>query len=97
MPSIESAVIRVVVNVSDQLSDRITGLAELPQASATTAATDVLLADLARPDAEALESYLDSSDFATVVAQKRIGNVRASPPGTNCAKDSASRVCPTTC
>lgn len=75
MPSIESAVIRVVVNVSDQLSPRLAGEVELHRPAATTAATEALFVDLPRPDVEALEAYLDSPDFATVVVQKRIGNM----------------------
>lgn len=75
MPSIESMVIRVVVDVSNQLSHRLAAKTELPQVAATTAATNALLTDLARPDIEALETYLDSPDFTMVVAQKRIGNL----------------------
>ncbi|NKE58031.1 NACHT domain-containing protein [Lentzea sp. PSKA42] len=75
MPSIESAVIRVVVDVSDQLSPRLADKVELRQASATSAATEALFKDLHRADVEALEAYLDSPDFATVVVQKRIGNM----------------------
>ncbi|MFD4643295.1 NACHT domain-containing protein [Lentzea sp. NPDC058436] len=73
MASIESAVIRVVVEVSDQLSSRLTE--QLPRPAATSAATTDLFTDLSRPDVEALGAYLDSPDFATVVAQKRIGNM----------------------
>ncbi|MFD4670141.1 NACHT domain-containing protein [Lentzea sp. NPDC058450] len=75
MPSIESAVIRVVVDVSDQISSRLADTLKLPSPSATSAATEALFADLDRPDTEALERYLDSPDFATVVAQKRVGNM----------------------
>ncbi|WP_330270169.1 NACHT domain-containing protein [Lentzea sp. NBC_00516] len=75
MPSIESMVVRVVVDVSDQLSARLAGKEELPPAAATNAATTDLFADLGRSDVEALESYLGSPDFATVVVQKRVGNM----------------------
>jgi hypothetical protein len=73
MASIESAVIRVVVDVSDQLSARLTE--QLPQPAPTSAATTDLFTDLGRPDVEALHAYLDSPGFATVVVQKRIGNM----------------------
>ncbi|USX48409.1 NACHT domain-containing NTPase [Lentzea sp. HUAS12] len=73
MAGIESMVIRVVVDVSDKLSDRLTE--ELPRPAVTSAATADLFTDLVRSDAEALQAYLDSPDFATVVAQKRIGNM----------------------
>ncbi|SES12762.1 NACHT domain-containing protein [Lentzea albida] len=73
MASIESTVIRVVVDVSDKLSDRLTE--KLPRPAVTSAATAGLFTDLVRSDAEALQAYLDSPDFATVVAQKRIGNM----------------------
>ncbi|HEX7301568.1 NACHT domain-containing protein [Lentzea sp.] len=73
MASIESAVIRVVVGVSDQLSSRLTDAVELPRVS--NAATEGLLSDLGRADVEALDGYLSSPDFAAVVAQKRIGNL----------------------
>ncbi|GLY53629.1 NACHT domain-containing protein [Lentzea sp. NBRC 102530] len=75
MPDIESAVIRVVVGVSDQLSSRLADSLKLPSPSARSAATEALFADLPRPDVEALERYLASPDFATVVAQKRVGNM----------------------
>ncbi|WP_394621923.1 NACHT domain-containing protein [Lentzea sp. JNUCC 0626] len=75
LPSIESAVIRVVVDVSDQLSSRLADSLKLPSPSATSAATEALFADLDRRDVEALEQYLGSPDFATVVAQKRVGNM----------------------
>ncbi|MET9231239.1 NACHT domain-containing protein [Lentzea sp. NPDC003310] len=73
MPGIESTVARVVVDVSDQLSARLTG--ELPQPAASTAATADLFTDLGRADLEALDQYLNSLGFAAVVAQKRIGNM----------------------
>lgn len=75
MPSIESTVIRVVVDVSDQLSSRLAGKEELPDAAATSAATADLFTDLDRSDIEALGAYLDSPGFATVVTQKRVGNM----------------------
>ncbi|MEV6241301.1 NACHT domain-containing protein [Lentzea sp. NPDC051838] len=80
MASIESAVIRVVATVSEQLAPRMTSQAEIRQAG--TAATEALLRELRRRDAEALEHYLDSPDFATVVAQHRVGNT-----GGKAAKD----------
>jgi hypothetical protein len=73
LPSIESAVIRVVAEVSGQLAPRLTDEVEIRQAG--TAATEALLRDLRRADAEALEVYLNSPDFATVVAQHRVGNI----------------------
>ncbi|MFD9704396.1 NACHT domain-containing protein [Lentzea sp. NPDC059081] len=73
MAGIESAVVRVVVGVSDQLSARLNDTVELPRVS--NAATEGLLSDLRRQDVEALETYLDSPDFATVVAQKRAGDL----------------------
>ncbi|MEU3647099.1 NACHT domain-containing protein [Lentzea sp. NPDC034063] len=73
MPSIESAVIRVVVGVSDQLSTRLSTELTLP--SAATAATADLFDDLGRSDADVLAAYLESPDFATVVVQNRVGNM----------------------
>lgn len=73
MPEIESAVIRVVAEVSERLAPRLADGWE-PRALAPTAATESLLHDLRRPGLAALETYLDSPDFATVVAQQRIGN-----------------------
>ncbi|MCG8926789.1 NACHT domain-containing NTPase [Lentzea sp. CC55] len=73
MAGIESAVIRVVVGVSDQLSARLTETVDVRQPS--SAATEGLLADLGRSDVEALDAYLGSPDFAAVVAQKRIGDL----------------------
>ncbi|MGW6446835.1 NACHT domain-containing protein [Lentzea sp. NPDC055074] len=75
MASIESTVIRVVVDVSDQLSARLTDQDLRFEPAPTSAATAGLFTDLQRTDIEALETYLDSPDFATVVAQKRIGNM----------------------
>lgn len=75
MPSIESAVIRVVAEVSGRLAPQLTDEVEIRRASASTAATEALLRDFRRADTEALEAYLDSPDFATVVAQHRVGSV----------------------
>lgn len=72
MAEIESAVIRVVAEVSERLAPRLADGLE-PWAVAPTAATESLLRDLRRSDLAALEAYLDSPDFATVVAQQRIG------------------------
>jgi hypothetical protein len=74
LPAIESAVIRVVAEVSDRLAPRLTGDLEFRRASASTAATHALLKDLGR-DAAALQAYLESPDFAAVVTQQRISHL----------------------
>ena len=75
MPSIESVVFKVAVEVSDQLSSRLSEMTDLPRAADASAATDALFTDLSRADLQALQTYLDSHGFATVVAQKRLGNI----------------------
>ncbi|MFJ5992266.1 NACHT domain-containing protein [Lentzea sp. NPDC092896] len=72
MPSIESTVIQVVVEVSDQLSARLTEKLEFRRVSSWTVETERLLRDLGR-DADALLGYLESPDFAAVAAQQRFG------------------------
>ncbi|GGU77727.1 NACHT domain-containing protein [Lentzea flava] len=82
MHSIESAVIRVVAEVNEQLAPWSAEKAEFRQAPAKTAATEDLLNYSSRDDVEALEVYLGSPDFATVVAQHRVAHI-----GGNAAKD----------
>jgi hypothetical protein len=81
LPEIESAVIRVVAEVSKQLAPQLAGELEFRQASVTTAATDALLSDLGR-GASALLTYLESPGFAAVVTQCRVGKL-----GGKAAKD----------
>ncbi|MFD5828771.1 NACHT domain-containing protein [Lentzea sp. NPDC060358] len=74
MSSIESAVARVVVNVSDKLSHQLRTLVVRPPWTPTTQwtpAAERLLADLGA-DAVTLIGYVDSPDFAAVVAQFRL-------------------------
>ncbi|GAB2815109.1 NACHT domain-containing protein [Lentzea nigeriaca] len=82
MHSIESAVIRVVAEVNDQLAPWSADKVEFRQAAAETAASEALLNYCGRADAEALEAYLASPDFAIVVAQHRIART-----GGKAAKD----------
>lgn len=81
MPSIESAVARVVVEVSDQLSHRLARFTEPNAATHWTSEAERLLGDLG-PDAENLLTYLNSPDFAAVAAQ-----VRLEPTATGWAHD----------
>lgn len=71
LPSIESAVIRVVVDVSETLSDRLAAAIEPEFTSFSVPGTAELLDDLGT-DAEKLQSYLNSPDFAAVAAQYRV-------------------------
>lgn len=71
LPSIESAVIRVVVNVSETLSDRLAAAVEPEFTSFSVPGTAELLDDLGT-DAEKLQSYLNSPDFAAVAVQYRV-------------------------
>ncbi|PWK81796.1 NACHT domain-containing protein [Lentzea atacamensis] len=71
MASIESAVIRVVVDVSDQLSKRLVSTRYRGRAPFPTQETEELLQDLGT-EADKLSAYLDSPDFAAVVTQVRV-------------------------
>lgn len=71
MASIESAVIRVVADVSDQLSTRLVSKQYRGRAPFQSQETEELLRELGT-DAEKLSGYLDSPDFAAVVTQVRV-------------------------
>jgi ABC-type dipeptide/oligopeptide/nickel transport system ATPase subunit len=69
VPEIASAVIRVVVGVSESLADRLS--AHLEPVSFSTPEAEQLLRDLGK-SAEKLLRYLDSPDFAVVATQWRV-------------------------
>lgn len=71
MASIESAVVRVVVNVSESLSDRLAAKAEPQPIDFSVPEAEPLLRNLGK-DAEKLLRYLDSPDFAAVATQCRV-------------------------
>lgn len=71
MPSIESAVARAVVDVSDQLSSRLPHFTEPNAVTRRTSETELLLRDLGS-DIDKLQDYLGSPDFGAVAAQVRI-------------------------
>ncbi|MET9626085.1 NACHT domain-containing protein [Lentzea sp. NPDC006480] len=71
MPSIESAVIRVVADVSESLADRLAATLEPEPVEFSVPRAEELLQTLGA-DAEKLLHYLDSLDFAAVAAQCRI-------------------------
>lgn len=71
MASIESAVVRVVVNVSESLSDRLATKVEPKPIDFSVPEAEELLNELGR-EAEKLLRYLDSPDFAAVATQCRV-------------------------
>ncbi|HEX8869476.1 MAG TPA: NACHT domain-containing protein, partial [Lentzea sp.] len=71
MSSIESAVVQVVVDVSDQLSRRLARFTEPPLVTHWTPDAERLLQELG-PAAENLLAYLGSPDFSAVAAQVKI-------------------------
>lgn len=76
MRSIGSAITKTVVEVSDQLSDRLAGFAEPPPAALWTPHAERLLLDLGS-HAEMLLDYLRSPDFAAVAVQVRVHSTLA--------------------
>ncbi|MFS8100224.1 NACHT domain-containing protein [Lentzea alba] len=71
MPEIESAVVRVVAEVSRQLAPALADGLQAPSPRFPASAATRLLADLGT-DAAALLRYLDSPDFAAVATQLRL-------------------------
>lgn len=68
MPSIESAVVRVVVEVNDTLSSRLPGQADRKPVTINLPAAEELLHDLGT-ESETLQAYLESPDFAAIATQ----------------------------